>query len=118
MRNSVFYKDKYIIALYDNEDRHCGTFLNTIEMQKELKIKDRNLANRLSECFYGKRKTFRGLSVFFIDIYEQHNDEFAEEDELFLNRYDYKRADIVSKLLYYESQVKLDSRCKNIEMLM
>lgn len=43
-----FYKDKYIIALYDNEDFLYRTFDNVREMSKELNIRENTIFMVLS----------------------------------------------------------------------
>ena len=84
-----FYKSKYIIALYDNNDRNCGTYNNTNEFCKRFKNYNReNIISGLSKIFNNpNRSTLLGYNVFFIDVKQKYNDCFIEEDRIFLNKF-------------------------------
>ena len=88
------YKNRYLIALYDRDDEYCcGVFDNIEELSVFVDVKflkcviSRAIKNYkvLPSISYGK------YNYYFIDIYEKHNDCFADEDKEFLKYYENER---------------------------
>lgn len=73
------YKGKYLIAVYDK----AGDLMDVACLPSELTcFKDKELAiDYINKIANGKWVSDR---VFLIDVTEQHDDVFAEEDKLFL----------------------------------
>lgn len=81
------YKGRYLIAVYANNDEDLlGVFDNPKDMEDFLGTKyAREIIARYIQTF----KTFPVIAcnryVFhFIDVYEEHDDVFAEEDKIFI----------------------------------
>ena len=75
------YKGRYLIAVYDKEERCLGV-ASSIKELKEMK----NLLNpygMFSKMLNGKYK-YLFHQYHLIDCLEKHDDVFQEEDELFL----------------------------------
>lgn len=76
-----FYLGKYLIALYDNNDMCVGSFCNAKELAKAFNKNDVWCTlNRALE----RNSTIYGYTVHLINVYEEHNDIFSEEDKIFL----------------------------------
>jgi hypothetical protein len=84
------YKDKYIIAFYDEDDylKDVGAKIKELHSCKTHK----SIHSYISSCFAGRIPYKR---LYFIDVTEKHNDIFAEEDEIFLQfiKDNYKKTD-------------------------
>lgn len=84
------YKNKYIIAVYDRSDEELlGVFDNPKDMESLLQTK---WANTIISRYISAFNTFPIIKcnnyVFhFIDVYEKHNDCFADEDKAFLKEF-------------------------------
>lgn len=69
--NYKLYKNRYLIALYDNNDIPCGVYDNPNQLAKALKRKPINVQSSINKIFQGKCKKISGLIVYFIDYLEQ-----------------------------------------------
>ena len=72
------YKGRYLIAVYDKNDRFvdCATSIMQLKMFKSNSVYSQISRNQ----FFSMRK----YKVYLIDCLEKHDDVFAEEDEIFL----------------------------------
>lgn len=107
-----FYRDKYLIAVYDKDDY----LINIASSPSEIfsNISESSARSYLNKVFKGKIKN---ENIYFIDVFEKHNDIFAEEDNIFLRQYNLKETNAekakklgVSLRTYnrYKSKGKLD----------
>ncbi len=86
------YKDRYMIAVYGRDNDECyGVFDNIEELQKSSYINAKFLKVVISQAVR-LYKSFPNVMIgkycfCFIDIFEQHDDCFAEEDKIFLDYY-------------------------------
>lgn len=100
-----FFKGKYIIALYDDNDKWKATYNNLIELNKKYYKKRRETLQQEMRIIFNLQKQgifthkFLGYNVFFIDVYEKHNDCFQEDDVEYLKLYGNKsNKDIIKEL--------------------
>lgn len=76
------YKNRYLIAIYDNNDNLIEVAENPREL---LFLKNRPEPYAFIKNFLDKRKNPTTFTIHLIDVYEKHNDIFVEEDKIFLN---------------------------------
>lgn len=79
MGTRKLYKGRYLIALYDSDDRLVDVGLNSFELLT-CKANPRSIYQNVSS---GRESIF-GYTIHLIDCLEEHDDVFKEEDELFL----------------------------------
>lgn len=77
-----FYKGRYLIAIYDKEDR----LIDVASTMKELRVVNKETAH--SYLSYHKNNKSNKHKYYLIDVFEKHNDIFEEEDKLFLEMFD------------------------------
>lgn len=75
------YKGKYLIAIYDKDERLVAVATKPSELKKIM-----NKASFYSGISRKKHKHRPMKHIFLIDCLEKHNDIFAEEDEIFLRQ--------------------------------
>ena len=80
------YKGKYLIAIYDKEDRLIDVACNVNELTH---YKNSNTA--WSIIGHVQRGSIKSDGIYLIDVTEKHNDIFSEEDELFLKWFNEER---------------------------
>lgn len=92
--NNIFYKNRYVIALYTLEGEFIVDVINNVaEMEDYIRregIKDSGahflnqlLRKHCGEFPYIEYPTLK-VAFFFIDVYERHNDIFKECDTEFI----------------------------------
>lgn len=103
------YKGKYIIAIYDKDDR----FIDVACLPSELityanKSAAKSLISRICNGWVTSNK------IYLIDVTEKQEDIFEEEDELFLDfvKKSKKEKEIKSKREYYRQKA-----CQNETIL-
>lgn len=80
------YKDRYIIAVYDQEDRLIDVGADIAEFNgKYPSLEFRLWSIHARNHNYTNRD---GLKFHLIDVFEKHDDIFQEEDQLFLEMVD------------------------------
>lgn len=80
------YRGKYIIAFYDEEGYLSDVGCTPEELNR---YRTKNIADtNISHIFNARRPSKK---CFFIDVTEEHDDVFAEEDKLFLEFVDATR---------------------------
>lgn len=86
---SKLYRNRYLIAVYDGSDEHLlGVFDRPDDMKSLMGVNGvgvRVIVSRAMQYVDKPRiaKNYK-YSLHFIDIYEKHDDCFAEEDAIFL----------------------------------
>lgn len=86
------YKDRYMIAVYGRDDDVCyGVFDNIEQLQKSAYVNAKRFKGIISRAIR-LYKSFPNIMLgkycyCFIDVFEQHDDCFAEEDKIFLDYY-------------------------------
>jgi DNA invertase Pin-like site-specific DNA recombinase len=73
------YKGKYLIALYNKDDRLVDVGVSPRELEFF-----KNRTNSFYEMVSRGDKMFHGCTLHLIDCPKKHNDVFKEEDEIFL----------------------------------
>ena len=76
------YKGRYLIALYDKDDMLVDVGMNPFDLST-CSISPKSLSENISR---GRNSIF-GYTIHLIDCLEQHNDIFAEEDNIFLDEF-------------------------------
>lgn len=80
------YKGKYLIAIYDKEDRLIDVACNINELTHY-----KNSKTAWSVIGHVQRGSVKSAGIHLIDVTEKHNDIFSEEDELFLKWFNKER---------------------------
>ena len=90
----MFYKGKYLITIYDKEGFLAGVFDKARDLAYffeknnfDYSYSVNDILHSLNRCFLNDELTIRirGYELFLIDINEKHDDEFQEEDDLFID---------------------------------
>lgn len=94
------FKKKYLIAVYDKNDEDLlGVFDNPSEMEDFLGTK---WATTIISRYIKTFGTFPVIDcnryiLHFINVYENHNDVFAEEDKAFLDFFPKDKGELVAQ---------------------
>ena len=80
MTGKSLYKNRYLIAVYDNNENLVDVLCNSREVWKYCRA-----FYRKNEVSYSKYK------FYLIDCLEKHNDIFKEEDKIFLEEFEETR---------------------------
>ena len=76
------YKGRYLIALYDKDDMLVDVGMNPFDLST-CSISPKSLSENISRG----RNSISGYTIHLIDCLEQHDDIFAEEDNIFLDEF-------------------------------
>ena len=79
MENHRLYKNKYLIAVYDERDFCIGVYDNLKELRKITKYAD------LNQAIYRGKVAREKIKIYLINCFETHNDIFKSEDKQFIN---------------------------------
>lgn len=78
-RSKKLYKGRFLIAIYDKRDYLLEVLVSPSESKLYSK---RSLFEMLSRKMKNPAKY---KNIYLIDVFEKHNDAFADEDKIFLN---------------------------------
>ena len=80
----MFYKNKYLIAVYDKKEDLCIFVCDNLEeLNKFLRTKKQSIYSKISREQNNKCLIFEKYIVYLIDIKEKKFDIFNEEDIIF-----------------------------------
>ena len=125
------FKNRYIIAVYSaNGEDLLGVYDNPQDMERLLQTK-------YADCIISRYiKTFGTFPIiqcnsyvfYFIDVFEKHNDVFAEEDRIFLKELnlprktkmqrvrEYCKRHNVSEKTYYRRQAQQNRKKEDLSL--
>ncbi len=112
------YKNRYLIAVYDRDDEWCyGVFDNIEQLSKFTDTKSMKFIISRAMRAYKRvpaSVSLGGYNYCFIDIFEKHNDCFADEDKQILEYYEKTRYYTIAE---YAEKIGVSARtfARNLE---
>ena len=81
----MFYKGRYLIALYEDDELLRYVFDKGSDLAKFLCRETTVITSQLTRCFYNEELTTNidNYKIYLIDTQETHNDQFKQEDKIF-----------------------------------
>lgn len=112
----MFYKNKFLISVYDSQDFCVGVYDNINEMVDFLGVNNKTLYSIVSR---NKNKNncinYKNYVIHFINYREVHNDIFYEEDILFKEIFkdntsnaEFCKLNNISQRTYFRNKKKYD----------